>query len=237
MTHGRALLGAVLAGGASRRFGRDKSAEEIGGVSMIEHAWTTLQAVCGEAVVVSSRSATPTGPWVTIPDRREGAGPLAGIEAGLTHAMERGFSGLFVLACDLPLVRADLLNTLVSEWESSERARDDGSCIAAARGEEPGFEPLCAIYPTASLPAVTSLLDAGNRAAWRAFDTIGGRAVELPGVLEEGGSEGGMLNVNTPADAERARAFLEARSGKEGAEGSGGPPPDEPVTREGGRNE
>lgn len=193
MSRAVGVLGAVLAGGASRRFGRDKSAVEFDGVSMIERGWRSVSEVCAEAVVVSSRPDTPTGPWRTIPDRRNGAGPLAGIETALRHACERDLDAVLVLACDLPLVGADALAVLLDESEAGSR------CVTAERAGEPGFEPLCAIYPVGALTEVEKLLDGGERAAWTLFDRLGGRRVSLPG---------SGVNVNTPADAERAKDLL-----------------------------
>jgi len=193
------VLGAVLAGGASRRFGRDKSAEEIDGTPMIERAFAALSVVCDDVLVVSSREDTPRGRWRTVPDLRPGQGPLAGIEAALDHAVRDGFAAALVLACDLPLVGHDTLEALIAASEGGSRV------VAVSRRGDPDFEPLCAVYPTSGLDAVTALLDDGERAAQAAYRRLGGRVV--PASDSPSGADV-MLNVNTPADADRARQAL-----------------------------
>ena len=52
----RPLLGAVLAGGQSRRFGRDKIAVEVEGVPMVLRAVRALEALCDDVVLVAPGS-------------------------------------------------------------------------------------------------------------------------------------------------------------------------------------
>lgn len=203
-----ALLGAVLAGGRSRRFGRDKTAEPVAGVPMIERAVATLGEVCEEVVVVSSRSDTPSGSWTVLPDMRPGLGPLAGVESALAEARRRGYAGVVVLAADLPLVDAALVRRVVD-------GLGDAHASAASRSGEPDFEPLCAVYRVGCLDDVRRLLDGGSAAARALFESVGGVRVVA--------GEGAEVNVNTAADLARAEerlvapaigpADVEARSG------------------------
>lgn len=195
------ILGVVLAGGESRRFGRDKSAEEIGGVSMIERAYRAARAVCDDVLVVSSRAETPTGPWAVVPDLRPGLGPLGGIETALDQATRGGHAATLVLACDLPLVGGATLKALVEASDGGMRV------VAVARKGELDFEPLCAVYPASALGEVTGLLDGGERAAQAAYRRLGGRSIPADSGQPAGAPS--MLNVNTPDDAERARRALE----------------------------
>lgn len=188
------LLGGVLAGGASRRLGRDKSVERVGRDRMVDRAVRALNHVCEEVVVVSSRADAPIGPWRVVPDRRESVGPLSGIEAALTEARNLGCDGVFVLACDLPLVGPALATSVVD-------ALGGADASAPGRVGEPGFEPLCAVYRTACLEVATALLDRGERAAHMLFGSIDGRRIDV--------AEDAVLNVNTEADLARARALAE----------------------------
>ena len=187
------LLGAVLAGGQSRRFGSDKSAEMIAGKLLVARAAETLADVFADVVIVSSR-ARATTEWTYVPDLREGQGPLAGIEAALRHAANLGLDGTFVLACDLPLVDADAVRAVVA-------ALGDRAAAAPLREGAPGIEPLCAVYRLACLPVVADALDRGVLATHRIFDSIDGATTELPHEI--------FLNVNDPGDRERAAVALE----------------------------
>ena len=107
----RPMIGAVLAGGESRRFGRDKAATEIEGVPMVLRASHALAAVCDDVVIVSSRSVSES--WGTVlKDLRPGFGPLAGIESALHHAFNNQASAVFVLATDLPSVGPEVIEAV-----------------------------------------------------------------------------------------------------------------------------
>ena len=190
------LLGAVLAGGASRRFGRDKAAEVVGGVTLVDRAARTLAEVFAEVVVVSSRDAVSD--WPSIPDLRPPCGPLGGIEAALQRAGERRLEGAFVLACDLPLVTAETVRTIAL-------ALGDFAAAAPERDAVPSFEPLCAAYRTSCLERVSVLLDGGERAAHALFDSVTGTTLGL--------SSADFINVNTVADGRRAESELSDRHG------------------------
>lgn len=95
------LLGAVLAGGESRRFGSDKALALLDGRPLIEHAVAALAAQT-EAVIVCGREGG-------IPDRPEpGLGPLGGINAAIHEAAARGFDAVLTCGCDVPSLPADL---------------------------------------------------------------------------------------------------------------------------------
>src|SRR5262252_4007886 len=86
--HGRVILRAtlvVLAGGESRRMGRPKALLPVGSTTLIE--WLTARlapAFAHLAVAARDPDCLPPGlrPHM-VPDLHAGAGPLAGVEAGL----------------------------------------------------------------------------------------------------------------------------------------------------------
>ena len=188
------VLGAVLAGGESRRFGTDKADAVLAGRTLLERAYATLGEVFAQVVVVSSRPDTPYGPWETISDLREACGPLGGIEAALSRAKAEGLAGTFVLACDLPGVDADVVRTVVDAHERE-------LATAPRRSGEPDFEPLCALYRSECLSVASRLLDDGRRSARSLFEAVEGVQVD--------GLEGAFVNVNTPADLAEAAARRE----------------------------
>lgn len=100
-----ALLGAVLAGGRSSRFGSDKAAAMLDGRTLAEHAATTL-ARYADAVVIVGPDGLPDLP-------RPGLGPLGGIAAALDHAAERGIRCVVTIGCDMPVLPACLMEALL----------------------------------------------------------------------------------------------------------------------------
>ena len=187
------FLGVVLAGGASRRFGRDKAEEPVGGITLVDRAARSLSEVFSAVVVVGGVEPGQVASWPRIPDLRLGLGPLAGIEAALAHAETTGSAGVFALACDLPLVTPVVIGAVVA-------ALGEGPMAAPRKESEPGLEPLVAIYRCSCLPVVRALLDGGDLRAHRIFAATGGTLVDVPAEA--------FLNVNTLADRERAEAAL-----------------------------
>lgn len=189
---GGPILGAVLAGGRSSRFGSDKGLALLRGERLLDRAVDTLRAVCGGVIVVSSRPEHEVEGALRIPDLRQDHGPLGGIEAALVHARNAGASAVFVLACDLPTVDASMVRSVVE-------GMGDASAAAPMRDGPPGFEPLCAVYRVSCGDVAAGLLDDGVRGAHALFERVGGRTI----VMEEPST---LVNVNTPADLARADA-------------------------------
>lgn len=103
------LLGALIAGGASRRFGSDKALARIGGVSLIDHARGVLEAQV-EEVVLCGR---PSHGVRSIADRpAPGLGPLGGLSAALADACARGFDAVVTVPIDIFPLPLDLVERL-----------------------------------------------------------------------------------------------------------------------------
>lgn len=188
------LLGAVLAGGSSRRFGRDKTSQVIGGQTLVARAATTLSTTLDEVVVVGGVSGARAEPWRRVPDLRRGLGPLGGLEAALTLAESTGWDGVFLLACDLPLVGPEIVQSVIGGLGTAQAA-------APTRSTTPGSEPLCAAYRSSCLPVASELLDQGHRAVHQLVAAVETVFVDL--------DPEAFLNLNTPEDHRRARAILE----------------------------
>ena len=93
-------------------------------------------------------------PYRVVFDRKPGAGPMAGIEAGLM-AVRRDHP-VFVIACDMPFVSRDVATMVVAAART---------CDAAVPRIDGRAEPVCAAYRKSALPVITSALDAGLRRA------------------------------------------------------------------------
>jgi molybdopterin-guanine dinucleotide biosynthesis protein A len=95
------LLGAIIAGGGSRRFGGDKAAAVLDGRALIDHVVSAL-APQVEDLVICGRD------WsgmVTVTDRpTTDLGPLGGLCGALHYAAANRFDAVLTAGCDvLPL--------------------------------------------------------------------------------------------------------------------------------------
>jgi molybdenum cofactor guanylyltransferase len=186
-----------MSGGMSRRYGHDKAAALIGGVTMLDRAIAALTPVCDRVVVVTNASAVVDASVPVIRDLRPGLGPMGGLEAALTEATRLALPGVFLLGCDLPLVTPSVVRAVVDSW--------DGTAFALAPSREGGIESLCAVYSAAALESVQAQLDADRRSLHDLFERVDGVSLDL---LELRRSFDPFLNVNTPEDRERAEPLL-----------------------------
>ncbi len=178
------ITGLILAGGASRRFGTDKARVAVGGRAMIARVYDAVAAVTDEVLVSVREGGADYGLAVrVVADAVPGAGPLAGLEAGLRACRT---PWLLVVACDMPFLTVAALETLIRRCAPG---------VAAIVGEtaDGRMQPLCACYHRSVLPVVEAHLRTGRRAMWDLVEHIDPvRRVPLPPAATR--------NVNRPED-------------------------------------
>ncbi|MEZ5679823.1 MAG: molybdenum cofactor guanylyltransferase [Erythrobacter sp.] len=165
------MLGVVLAGGQSTRYGSDKSMARFDGQSLLDRAIERLGAWCDHVVVAGHDHAE--APVLTDwPKAR--MGPLAGIAAALHYADHRG--GSLVLSCgvdsiDLPDDLPRLLSPAPAYLES---------------------QPVIGLWPVTAAATLERILTHGTRHSVKAFaEAIAARPVR---------TERDPANINTPDD-------------------------------------
>jgi molybdopterin-guanine dinucleotide biosynthesis protein A len=193
------VVGVVIAGGRSVRFGGEKAAAVLAGRPLLLWAARRLQGSCA-AVAVNARPGTEAEALA----RAEGlpllhdaagdaAGPLAGVKAGLTWAQGQGAIALAVSPCDAPLLPEDLFVRLI---------RAAGSGPAMAETVE-GHQPLCAVWPVSALQKVTEALAGGaHPPTWLMLESLGACRVRFQ-------DPEAFANVNTREDLAAVAGRLE----------------------------
>ena len=107
------VLGAVLIGGRSSRFGSDKALAEWNGRTLAAHAAALVGQFVDEVVLIGGPS-SGSGQAGSSPDMpRPGLGPLGGIAGALDHAAGHGFASVLTIGCDMPRVPSTLLTALL----------------------------------------------------------------------------------------------------------------------------
>ena len=187
------LAVAIVAGGTGRRMGGvHKALIEVDGVAIIERQLAVLRQIASDIVVAANDSEPFAGLGVpVIPDRAEGAGPIAGILAAL---MWSPAGRVLCVACDMPFLDPGVLRLIAS------RASADVDIAAPRIDSRP--QPLCAVYSRRCAPVVSRrlgevklrvsdlLTESGVRVAW--IDDAEIRTID-PRLSC-------FINVNTPAD-------------------------------------
>lgn len=194
----RDLKGALilLAGGASRRMGKDKAILDFHGQSLARRVIHRLCALGEwEPLIVSNdiERFKPWG-WPVVQDRWPGAGPLVGIYSGLqasTHDWN------LVVACDMPFASRKLASALYRT------AITTGVHISIPQMEG-RQHPLFGCYHRRCLPLVERLIAAGARSMGALTAAVSVRVLEdgdfPPGVQPERA----LFNMNRPQDYKRA---------------------------------
>lgn len=114
------ILGAILAGGRSSRFGADKASALLDGRPLIDHVAQALAPKVATVILCGRECEDRVG----IADRPgPGLGPLGGINAALHHAAANGFHRVLTAPCDTPMLDGDLLDALL--------ASDEPVCLAS----------------------------------------------------------------------------------------------------------
>jgi molybdopterin-guanine dinucleotide biosynthesis protein A len=111
MNERQRLLGAVLAGGRSSRFGGDKALALLQGKPLLLHAVDAIRPNT-DKVVICGRQVSG---YDCLSDRpRPDLGPLGGLNAALHHAAGNGFQGVLTIACDMPFFPNALARSLLA---------------------------------------------------------------------------------------------------------------------------
>lgn len=189
----------ILAGGKSRRMGRQKGSLPLGGLSLLERALAKADRVFAQVYLSGPPELGRLGRPV-ISDEIPELGPIGGILTGLQKITT---PWLFALPCDSPFVPEQFLRGMAS------LINDHDVVVPRWEGY---YEPLQALYSKRCLPALSELVAAGERKIVTLYPWV--RVKEAPEeLLREWDPQGlAFLNINTPEDLARAEEYL-ANSG------------------------
>ena len=181
--------GFAVAGGHSRRMGRDKALLPWGAGTLLDHTLARLAEVAAEVVLLPGPAPRYEERGVRIAlDEGTDQGPLGGVAGGLAASARP--LGLF-LGIDLPRVPVALLRGLI------ERAAGWDAVVPVTPR---GAEPLCAVYTRSCLEPIRRRLAAGERRVTAFWPDVRVRRLEAGELAAFGDPEALFLNVNTPED-------------------------------------
>lgn len=182
--------GIVLAGGDSRRMGKDKALVTLKGSSLIEHCISTLQDLAGLVIVVGpSRQRMPDFKAVFVEDIDPGLGPLGGIYTGM---LVSGAEWNLVLACDMPFITRSHLEILL-------QAGKDAAAVVMKTDSR--IQPLPVLLKNCCKPVIEDMIKKGCFEIRRLFELV-------PTAFIEGCGEFQFQDIDTPEDLARARQQL-----------------------------
>jgi molybdopterin-guanine dinucleotide biosynthesis protein A len=180
------LAAVVLAGGASRRMGRDKASLPYLGTTLVEHIVAVVSERCAPVFVIAA-------PGQPIPDVKadvlrddvRGVGPLVATGRGLRAAAEAGVPWAFVCAVDMPFLDTALIDVLVGAAEGL-----SADVVLPWDGRD---HFLAGVYRTSLVDRIADLVAAGERSM-----TALANSVETQRIVVADGRA--LTNVNSAND-------------------------------------
>ncbi len=174
----------ILAGGTSKRMGRDKRLIEIGGRSFLQRACALVEDTLGrKPVIVGDNIGDVSESYETLPDALPGKGPLGGLVSCLRHC---NTEWALILAVDTPFLSVEEIEGLIESIA-------DGFDVIAYTSEE-GIEPLGALYKVETETFWAERLEADELSLARGITALRFKTLKIAA-----GSRG-LFNLNTPED-------------------------------------
>lgn len=183
-----------MAGGKSRRMGRDKAWLDLGdGRPIVRRVADVLSSVADEVIVVANDDRYLALGLPVVADRYPGIGPLGGIATALSAASNEA---VIVVACDMPFLSEDVLRLLI------ERSADADVVLPRVGGED---EPLHALYTKRCLPAIERAISEGRLRANAFLGDVRVRAISEDDLRVVDPGLRSFINVNTPEELDAVR--------------------------------
>ena len=201
MTHRMKVTGVVLAGGRSRRLGRDKAVELVGGEPLISRVIGRMSEVTDEIVVVvngidrASQLPLPQDAVVVV-DAYPDKGSLGGIFSGLRAGRE---DWAMVVACDMPFVNVALLRHILDQADK---------CDAVVPLLDGRPEPIHAAYSKVCLPAIERKILADDLKIAGFFEEVRVKFVAEREVDSFDPDHLSFFNINTEQDLQKAAELV-----------------------------
>jgi molybdopterin-guanine dinucleotide biosynthesis protein A len=170
------VVGALLVGGASRRFGSPKALARYEGEMLAERAHRVLAEAFGEVLVVGKSADGLELPFEVLDDGSDVRAAIVGLAAAIRHAEAEV---VVVLPTDMPLVTAELLRGLGEAAEGVDAAVPQTGALPGA-------------YRRTALPVLERQIAMGELALHAAIAQLAARVVPCDVRL--------LVNVNRPAD-------------------------------------
>jgi molybdopterin-guanine dinucleotide biosynthesis protein A len=185
------LAAVVLAGGASRRMGRDKAtltAPGLDGTTLVERTVAVLRQRCAPVLVIAApgQSLPDLPAAVVLRDEARGIGPLLATGRGLRAAAAAGLERAYVSAVDMPGLSVALIDLL---------AGYDGVDVVLPWDGRDHY--LAGVYRTGLAARIDDRVAAGQRSMRALADAVVTQRVVL---ADDTPVRSALANLNTEAD-------------------------------------
>ncbi len=185
------ITGIILAGGKSSRMGTDKGFLDLNAKPFVSYSISSLEPLVSQILIISNNPDYDVFKLKRVEDHIKDAGPLAGIYTGLKES-KTDYN--LVLSCDIPLIKTEVLEQLIT-------AQDANADIIqiVSNGKR---MPLIALYHKRCESIFFQLLQNDERRLHVALDQFKVKNVEL-----NSDRELFTTNINTPEELKTIRTW------------------------------
>lgn len=198
--HFNNIAGVILAGGESKRMGRDKATLEFSGDSLIKKTVRLFKSLFPTVIVISKETehlkdlGCPVIEDI-LPDR----GAMIGILTAFSHTDEEA---IFVAACDMPFLNEEVISHIISEGAGFDVV------LPVVAGKK---HPLHALYSRASSELMSETFREGKKSLNAFIDSLAPekvRFIDEEEIKQIDGEALSLFNMNTAEELERAKEIM-----------------------------
>ncbi len=189
------ITGIILAGGKSKRMGKEKGLVELHGKKLISYVIEVLKPVVGKIIISSNSNAYHDKDYEVIADIYPDSGPMGGIYSCLQHSSTQKN---LVVSCDIPFITRSLLKNILA-------FSNDYNLIVPWHGKKL-YEPLCAYYDKKLLGVLFEFITRKHYRIPDVFKEVKFKAFDLN--LFSGYDKDLFLNINSRAELKKAEEII-----------------------------
>ena len=192
------ILGVVLAGGKSKRFGEDKSEIKLGSKTLLERTLDKIKSKFNTIIIVSNNKIVKD--YITIKDCIEGQlGPLVGVLSAMKWIKKNNYSYQWIATfpCDTPFFNTSIIEKFI------EATKVNDSLLYFVKSEKKRHN----IFGLWSLKLIEILekdiIENNHRKVEKWADKIGVKTINMPyDNIDQ------FFNINTKEDLAEAEKIL-----------------------------
>ena len=194
------LTAAVIAGGKSTRFGRNKLRETLAGKEIIDYAIQLGQQIARECIIIHGDDDDFSDKGLShYSDVVSSCGPAGGVYTALFYAAQPWVA---TIPGDVPLLQPAIYEYLYEN-------RQKNTPVVAVSHK--GMEPLVAIWPRALVTNLEHFVHQRKLALHEILEALQALTIPIPDLMADYSPQL-FLNVNTQEDFEQLKSILLKKS-------------------------
>ncbi len=191
------ITGVILAGGKSRRMGKDKALLKLGDKTLIQHVADILRTVFQRVVIISDHGCDYQFLNLPLyPDIYKNSGPLAGIHSALVHSKTES---CFITSCDTPYITPELITHIIDSLQRIDSRESLDICIPSVNGK---LHPLCGVYSQRCLSTIQDCLSQRTLRVEDAIKKMNTNVIDITDKFPASAHQL-LININTVEEYER----------------------------------